>query len=79
MFLHQSVSNVVAHGMSSSEEAKYRNWDVDPELLQDPFDVAQEAEAKRARETEEEARAAASQHYVDLEVGRISVAGMVEE
>ena len=69
MFLHQSVSNVVAHGMSSSEEAKYRNWDVDPELLQNPFDVAREVEAKRVRE-------AASQHHVDIELGRISMTGL---
>jgi hypothetical protein len=34
-YLHQAETNVAAHRMSSAEEAKWRDWDVDPELLYD--------------------------------------------
>lgn len=72
MYFHQSESNVVAHGMSSSEEAKYRYEDVDPELLQDPYDVAREAEHRRAQQAKEQQ----SRHYVDVELGRVSMTGL---
>jgi hypothetical protein len=38
-YLHQAETNVVAHRMSSAEEAKWRDWDVDPELLYNPTPV----------------------------------------
>ena len=68
MYFHQPETNVVAHGMSSAEEAKYRYWDADPENLQDPFDVAREAEQRKARERQ-------SQQDVDMELGRVSLFG----
>lgn len=66
MYFHQPETNVIAHGMSSAEEAKYRYWDADPENLQDPFVVATEAEQRKAREQQ-------SQRFVDMELGRLSL------
>jgi hypothetical protein len=34
-YLHQAETNIAARRMSSAEEAKWRDWDVDPELLYD--------------------------------------------
>ena len=49
---YQSETNVAAHGMSSYQEARWRYDDVDPELLQDPFDVAEQARLEKARQQE---------------------------
>ena len=69
----QSASNTAAHGMSSAEEAKYRLWDADPEYLQDPYDVAREAEARR-REAEHDRRRA-----LDHQLGYVTVPSMMVE
>lgn len=69
MFLHQPTTNTVAHGMSSTEESKYRYWDADPELLQDPFDVLRTAIAVK----EEKLRI---QRHRDLQLGHVSMAGI---
>ncbi len=47
--LQQAASNVVAHGMSSAEETKYRYHDADPEDLGSPLDALYELAAKRQR------------------------------
>jgi hypothetical protein len=49
-YLHQAETNVAAHRMSSAEEAKWRNWDVDPELLYDQT-VRQEVSPESVEQT----------------------------
>jgi len=71
-FLRQDVSNTIAHGMSSSEEAKYLMWDVDPELLVPPEEMVRQAAAARQQERER-----AESH--DRELGYVAVSPMVLE
>lgn len=56
MFLHQHETNVAAHGMSSMEEAKWRLWDADPEMLCDPFESLQALRATEQAKREAEER-----------------------
>lgn len=71
--LQQSTSNVVAHGMSSQEEAKYRMWDAEPLDLRDPFIVALEATARRKQEEQNRLQA------LDRAMGYVAVPSMMVE
>lgn len=64
---NQDPSNTAAHGMGSHEEARYRYADVDPELLQDPFQVAKQAAEQREADAARERAHQASLGFIAVE------------